>query len=120
LLAEKTSTMVVQEPNLLHVGNGDVLVDDDGKKHNQEQQQQPYFDPSAPPPFKIAEIRAAIPKHCWIKNPWISLCYVLRDLFIVTALIAAANYFNNWIFWPIYWICQGTMFWALFVLGHDW
>ena len=31
------------------------------------------FDPSAPPPFRIAEIRAAIPKHCWIKNPWRSL-----------------------------------------------
>lgn len=22
-------------------------------------------------------------------------------------------------FYPIYWFCQGTMFWALFVIGHD-
>jgi hypothetical protein len=22
--------------------------------------------------------------------------------------------------WPLYWLAQGTMFWALFVLGHDW
>ncbi|GFZ02189.1 fatty acid desaturase 8 [Actinidia rufa] len=44
------------------------------------------FDPGAPPPsFKLADIRAAIPKHCW----------------------------------PLYWAAQGTMFWALFVLGHD-
>lgn len=77
------------------------------------------FDPSAPPPFRIAEIRAAIPKHCWIKNPWRSLSYVLRDFFMVFALAAAAIYLNTWIFWPLYWAAQGTMFWALFVLGHD-
>lgn len=22
--------------------------------------------------------------------------------------------------WPLYWFAQGTMFWALFVVGHDW
>ena len=22
--------------------------------------------------------------------------------------------------WPLYWAAQGTMFWALFVVGHDW
>jgi fatty acid desaturase len=22
--------------------------------------------------------------------------------------------------WPLYWFMQGTMFWALFVVGHDW
>jgi hypothetical protein len=22
--------------------------------------------------------------------------------------------------WPFYWLAQGTMFWALFVVGHDW
>ncbi|KAK7321355.1 hypothetical protein VNO77_31921 [Canavalia gladiata] len=80
---------------------------------------QKYFDPGAPPPFKIAEIRAAIPKHCWVKNPWRSLSYVLRDLLVITALVAAAFHFNNWFFWLLYWPIQGTMFWALFVLGHD-
>nr|ARQ20744.1 omega-3 fatty acid desaturase [Eucommia ulmoides] len=77
------------------------------------------FDPSAPPPFKIAEIRAAIPKHCWVKNPWRSMSYVLRDAVVVFALMAMAIYFDNWVVWPLYWAAQGTMFWAIFVLGHD-
>ncbi|KDP46481.1 hypothetical protein JCGZ_08453 [Jatropha curcas] len=77
------------------------------------------FDPSNPPPFKIAEIRAAIPNHCWVKNPWRSLSYVLRDIIIIFALAASAIYCNTWWFWPFYWAAQGTMFWAIFVLGHD-
>lgn len=77
------------------------------------------FNPSAPPPFRIAEIRAAIPQHCWVKNPWRSLSYVLRDVLVVFALAAAAIYIKSWIFWPFYWAAQGTMFWAVFVLGHD-
>ena len=78
------------------------------------------FDPGAPPPFKLAEIRAAIPKHCWVKDPWRSMSYVVRDVVMVFGLAAAAAYLNNWVVWPLYWAAQGTMFWALFVLGHDW
>ncbi|KAJ4979862.1 hypothetical protein NE237_010642 [Protea cynaroides] len=77
------------------------------------------FDFAAPPPFRIADVRAAIPKHCWVKNPWRSMSYVLRDLVVVFGLVAAAVYLNNVFFWPLYWVAQGTMFWALFVLGHD-
>lgn len=78
------------------------------------------FDPSAPPPFRVAEIRAAIPKHCWVKDPWRSLSYVIRDVLVVFGLMALVIYFDNWTVWPLYWVAQGTMFWALFVLGHDW
>ncbi|KAK7276000.1 hypothetical protein RIF29_17130 [Crotalaria pallida] len=94
-------------------GKGSLHVDNNNGHH------QNGFDPSALPPFKIAEIRNAIPKHCWVKNPWRSLSYVLRDVLVVSALMVAAIYFNSWFFWPIYWVAQGTMFWALFVLGHD-
>ncbi|KAD3338501.1 hypothetical protein R6Q59_026732 [Mikania micrantha] len=78
------------------------------------------FDPSAPPPFKVADIRAAIPAHCWVKNPWKSLSYVLRDILVISTLVAIAVFFKNssWV-WPVYWVAQGTMFWAIFVLGHD-
>ncbi|RWW12039.1 hypothetical protein GW17_00024310 [Ensete ventricosum] len=37
------------------------------------------FDPGMPPPFGLAEIRAAIPKHCWVKDPWRSMSYVLSE-----------------------------------------
>lgn len=78
------------------------------------------FDPGSPPPFNLADIRAAIPKHCWVKDPWRSMSYVARDVAVVFGLAAAAAYLNNWVVWPLYWAAQGTMFWALFVLGHDW
>ncbi|XP_021891747.1 acyl-lipid omega-3 desaturase (cytochrome b5), endoplasmic reticulum-like [Carica papaya] len=97
------------EGNFISNGLNGIYKQDDGLS----------FDPRKPPPFRIAEIRAAIPKHCWIKNPWRSLSYVLRDLVVVSLLVAAAVFFNNWVFWPLYWLAQGTMFWAIFVLGHD-
>lgn len=78
------------------------------------------FDPAAAPPFRLADVRAAIPKHCWVKDPWKSMSYVVRDVIVVFGLAAVAAYFNNWVVWPLYWFAQGTMFWALFVLGHDW
>ncbi|CAN6710051.1 unnamed protein product [Malus baccata var. baccata] len=77
------------------------------------------FDPGAPPPFNLGDIRAAIPKHCWVKDPWRSMSYVVRDVAVVFGMAAVAAYFNNWVVWPLYWVTQGTMFWALFVLGHD-
>ncbi|KAL6581224.1 Omega-3 fatty acid desaturase, chloroplastic [Orobanche minor] len=78
-----------------------------------------FFDPGAPPPFKLSDLRAAIPKHCWVRNPWRSMSYVVRDVCVVFGLAAVAAYFNNWVVWPLYWFAQSTMFWALFVLGHD-
>lgn len=78
------------------------------------------FDASAAPPFGLTDLREAIPKHLWEKNAWKSVSYVLRDVAIVFGLAAGAAYLNNWLVWPLYWIAQGTMFWALFVVGHDW
>ncbi|KAF3953411.1 hypothetical protein CMV_021146 [Castanea mollissima] len=86
---------------------------------NGEKKEELEFNPGSPPPFKLADIRAAIPKHCWVKNPWRSMSYVVRDVVVVFGLAVAAAYVNNWFVWPLYWAAQGTMFWALFVLGHD-
>ena len=48
------------------------------------------------------------------------MSYVLRD-FVVVFGLAAAAFFNNQLgCLALYWAAQGTMLWALFVLGHDW
>lgn len=86
----------------------------------QEETPEEEFDASKKPPFTLSDIRAAIPKHCWEKNQWRSLSYVARDVAIVFGLAAGAAAVNSWFVWPLYWLAQGTMFWALFVLGHDW
>ncbi|KAL3010445.1 hypothetical protein AAZX31_07G141900 [Glycine max] len=93
----------------------DVINGSNGVEH----EKLPEFDPGAPPPFNLADIRAAIPKHCWVKDPLKSMSYVVRDVIAVFGLASAAAYLNNWLVWPLYWAAQGTMFWALFVLGHD-
>ncbi|KAG6475717.1 hypothetical protein ZIOFF_064946 [Zingiber officinale] len=77
------------------------------------------FEPGKPPPFRIGDIRAAIPGHCWVRDPWRSMSYVLRDAVVIAALAFCAAYLDSWAFWPLYWFAQGTMFWAVFVLGHD-
>ena len=38
---------------------------------------------------------------------------------MVAALAIAAYHIDNPLVWPLYWFAQGTMFWALFVVGHD-
>jgi acyl-lipid omega-3 desaturase len=78
------------------------------------------FDAGKPPPFRIGDVRAAIPPHCWRKSPCRSLSYVARDVAVVAALAVAAAALDGWAVWLLYWAAQGTMFWALFVLGHDW
>lgn len=91
------------------------VVAGDGKEGVEEE-----FDPAAPPPFTIGEIRAAIPKHCWNKDPWRSLSYVARDVVAAAAMAVVAAWLDSWAVWPLYWLVQGTLLWALFVLGHDW
>ena len=44
---------------------------------------------------------------------------MFADVGIVAGLAAAAYAVNAWWAWPAYWFAQGTMFWALFVVGHD-
>lgn len=38
---------------------------------------------------------------------------------MVTGLYYLAATIDQWWFYPIFWLAQGTMFWALFVIGHD-
>jgi omega-3 fatty acid desaturase (delta-15 desaturase) len=70
-------------------------------------------------PFTLQDLKAAIPAECFQPSVVKSLYYFFRDVAIVAALYAVAHYLDSWYFWPIFWVLQGTMFWALFVVGHD-
>jgi acyl-lipid omega-3 desaturase len=70
-------------------------------------------------PFKLSDLRAAIPDSCFIPSTRRSLAYFFLDLGLIAGLYAIARFFDSWFFFPIFWLAQGTMFWALFVVGHD-
>ena len=70
-------------------------------------------------PFTLKDLRNAIPDRCFQPNTLRSLAYFFLDLGIIAALYALAAYLDSWLFFPIFWLAQGTMFWALFVVGHD-
>lgn len=71
------------------------------------------------PPFTLADIRKAIPEKCFKKDAMRSLSYLARDVFVVAGLAFGALAIKSPFWWPAYWLAQGTMFWALFVVGHD-
>lgn len=77
------------------------------------------YPPVEEPPFTLQQIKAAIPAHCFQPVVSRSLFYFFLDVAIIAGLYALATYLNSWFFWPIFWVLQGTMFWALFVVGHD-
>ncbi|MEO1591230.1 MAG: fatty acid desaturase [Cyanobacteria bacterium J06632_22] len=70
-------------------------------------------------PFTLKDLRNAIPDRCFKPNTLRSLAYFFLDVGIIAGLYALAAYLNSWLFFPIFWVAQGTMFWALFVVGHD-
>ena len=70
-------------------------------------------------PFTLKDIRDAIPEHCFEPSAGRSLSYFFLDLGMITGLYALAYSLNSWLFFPLFWLAQGTMFWALFVVGHD-
>ena len=74
---------------------------------------------SAELPFTLGQLKAAIPPECFEPSIWKSLSYFFLDISVISILYAVAHTLNSWWFWPVFWVMQGTMFWALFVVGHD-
>ncbi|MCM1981424.1 DUF3474 domain-containing protein [Lyngbya confervoides] len=70
-------------------------------------------------PFDLQDVRQAIPAFCFQSSLWRSLAYFFWDVFVITGLFILAAVIDAGWFYPIYWFAQGTMFWALFVIGHD-
>ena len=60
------------------------------------QQEPGQPDLSKPPPFTLADLKRAIPKHCWEKNTAKSVSYLVKDVAIVAGLAVAAYNVNAW------------------------
>ncbi len=54
------------------------------------------LDLSAPPPFTLADIRNAVPKHCWEKDTARSVFHLVKDVSIVLGLAAGASALDQW------------------------
>ena len=76
----------------------------------------------------LGEIKRALPSHVFESRVSTSFYYVVKDLAQVVGLYLLAewlwssSWLPGWLLWlllPGYWLLQGTLFWALFVLGHD-
>ncbi|MFK7827175.1 MAG: fatty acid desaturase [Oligoflexales bacterium] len=77
-------------------------------------------------PPSLAAIKKTIPKHCFESSLTKSLLYLFKDILLVTLSFFVMLYWGSKlaspfqeIAWVIYWFFQGTLFWALFVVGHD-
>mmetsp|Transcript_23260 Transcript_23260/g.40019 ORF Transcript_23260/g.40019 Transcript_23260/m.40019 type:complete len:403 (+) Transcript_23260:86-1294(+) len=81
-------------------------------------------------PFTFMDVKHSIPSKLFEPSLPLSIYYCVRDFFFAAALLFAVNYADQflvgspfawmrWILWPVYSLAQGTIMWALFVVGHD-
>mmetsp|Transcript_14686 Transcript_14686/g.24251 ORF Transcript_14686/g.24251 Transcript_14686/m.24251 type:complete len:384 (-) Transcript_14686:759-1910(-) len=82
------------------------------------------------PPFTYTDVKQAIPEKYFKPSIPRSLFYCARDFFFAASLFIAVNLLDRllvdnglpwarFVLWPAYWFAQGTIFWAIFVVGHD-
>lgn len=102
----------------------------------------PEVAPIAPLPFKLSDVRNAIPKHCFERNLFNSLYYLAIDLTLIAIMgylatyigtdsvitIPQNPYFNasftlpagsEYILWPLYIVAQGCVMTGVWVLAHE-
>jgi len=83
--------------------------------------------PVQPPKFTLKTIKDAIPAHCFKRNLWKSLSYLLSDLLVVCVLFYLSTWighpslpaWSKYILWPIYWYAQGAVLTGVWVLAHE-
>ncbi|CAH1779825.1 unnamed protein product [Owenia fusiformis] len=76
----------------------------------------------------MVEIKRKIPAHCFESKLSTSLYYAIKDVAMAAIFYTAMCYYDNHysgnivldaFTWSVYWLMQGTMFTAFFVVGHD-
>lgn len=69
--------------------------------------------------IRYQDIKQSIPETLFVPSLTKSLFYFFWDFGIIFLLSFLKWKFDSIFFDPLYWFLQGTMFWALFVVGHD-
>ena len=91
-----------------------------------------------PPPFSLADVRRAIPPHCFERSALHSSLYLVMDLALVLALallltyvavpfaaqlsvLAPINFASviRALPWLAYWVVQGSVMVGLWIVGHE-
>jgi omega-3 fatty acid desaturase (delta-15 desaturase) len=72
----------------------------------------------------LSEIKIKIPAHCFRPTVRQSMIYVVKDILYVTFTFIVMYQIQKifkygFLFFPVYWYIQGTLYTSLFVLGHD-
>jgi omega-3 fatty acid desaturase (delta-15 desaturase) len=72
----------------------------------------------------LSEIKVKIPAHCFRPTVRESMSYVIKDIIYVALtfffMYQIEKLFKyGFLFFPIYWYIQGTLYTSFFVLGHD-
>lgn len=75
-------------------------------------------------PPQLEEMLKAIPKEYFQKSTLNSIRYFVQDVVIISCLYSLLYFYKNVfdsfpILYLVIWFALGTMFWALFVIGHD-
>ena len=83
-------------------------VEEAAAKATEDMDSRFVFDAGKPPPFRIGDVRAAVPPHCWRKSPWRSLSYVARDVAVVAGL-AVADVLHSVLAWVLAWVLADVL-----------
>ena len=84
--------------------------------------------PSDEPPFTLADIKKAVPSHCFKRCALRSFSYLLRDVVAVSLLVYVSTWFENpvippflrWtVLWPLYWFFCGAFATGIWVIAHE-
>ncbi|CAN4112488.1 unnamed protein product [Withania somnifera] len=82
--------------------------------------------PISKPPFTLADIKKAIPPHCFQRSLIRSFSYLARDLILVSVFYYIANtHFHLlpspycYLAWPTYWFLQGSICTGVWLVAHE-
>uniref|UniRef100_A0ACD5TS53 Uncharacterized protein n=1 Tax=Avena sativa TaxID=4498 RepID=A0ACD5TS53_AVESA len=83
--------------------------------------------PTDKPPFTLAQIKKAIPQHCFERSLIRSSYYLLRDLAVIAALLYLAMTVipalpagpPRLAAWTLYWVAQGCTAFGVWVIAHE-